>query len=72
MHTFTAFCQQSNGKGTIWISRVEVEGDDVAEAAEAAIKACAEDWDCDEEDVHCLGLAVGDVDIVYWSDLNDD
>lgn len=72
MRAFTAFCQQTNGEGTIWIGQVEMEGDDLAEAAEAAIKACAEDWDYDEDDVRCLGLAVGSVDIVYWDDLNDD
>lgn len=72
MRTFTAFCQQANGMGTIWIDQVQIEGDDVAEAAAAAVKACAEDWDYDEDDVHCLGLAAGSVDIVYWDDLNDD
>lgn len=76
MRTFTAFCQQADGKGTIWISDVEVDGNDVEEAAEAAveaaIKACAEEWGYDEDDVHCLGLAAGSVDIVYWDDLNCD
>ena len=77
MRTYTAFCQQSDGRGTIWIDTVEVEDDPqdcdaTIEAAKlAAREACANDWGWDFDDVHCLGLAVGNVEIAEWEDLND-
>lgn len=67
---YTAFCQQSDGKGTIWIG--PVWADSVDEAVEEGKAMCAQDWDYDVEDVHCLGLGSGDVEIVHWEDLNDD
>jgi hypothetical protein len=70
-HKFTAFCQQADGKGTIWIGTVEVEENSCTVAAAAAREECAAAWGYDPEEVHCLGLAVGDVDIVYWEDINE-
>ena len=69
MAKFTAFCQQSNGHGTIWISTVEAES--VEAAIGQAVADCASDWGYDESDVHCLGLAAGDVDILCWEDIGD-
>uniref|UniRef100_A0A6M3M272 Uncharacterized protein n=1 Tax=viral metagenome TaxID=1070528 RepID=A0A6M3M272_9ZZZZ len=67
---YTAFCQQSDGKGTIWIDTVTASGP--MDAIGEARAKCANDWEYDVEDVHCLGLATGNVEIVYWEDLNDD
>jgi hypothetical protein len=77
---FTAWCQQSDGRGTIWISTVEIEqaeditsDEDIESAKLAAREACAADWGADDcSDIHCLGLAKGDVQIVSWNDLGDD
>ena len=52
--TYTAFCQQSDGRGTIWIETVEVPaGTDnpVRDAKAAAIENCADDWQYDPADV---------------------
>jgi len=68
MYKFTAFCQETSGKGTIWIGPVEVAENDCEKAIAEAREVCASEWDMDVEEVHCLGLAVGDVDIVYWED----
>lgn len=78
MATFTAFCQDANGSGTIWIDNVEVDGtpldvttDEQIEAAKAAARAaCASDWGYeDSSQIHVLGLAKGDVQIVEWEDI---
>lgn len=77
MRIYTAFCQSTDGRGTIWIDTVEVEDNPedpdatVAAAKRTAREACANDWEYDVEDVHCLGLAVGSVEIAEWDDLND-
>ena len=82
MHTqeFTAWCQQADGRGTIWIGNVEIEQEsslttdnEIERARLEARQACALDWGSDDcSDTHCLGLAKGDVRIVDWQDLNDD
>ena len=77
--TFTAFCQEADGTGTIWIGAVEVEATDksdaIDKAAEQAVAECADDWggeDCgfNAETVHCLGLAEGNVKIAMWDDID--
>lgn len=70
MSRYTAFCQAASGQGTIWIDFMEAESVDAAILA--AIEACAHDWDCSEDLVHCLGIAEGDVNILVWNDLNED
>lgn len=70
MKSFTAFCQSADGTGTIWIDGVEAENADAA--VDAAVAKCAAAWEVDADDVHCLGIAEGDVKILYWNDLNDD
>lgn len=70
MQTFTAFVQGSDGKGTIWIGAIEAP--DVDAAIDAACSECADAWECSPDDVHCLGIAAGDVSILHWQDLNDD
>lgn len=72
---FTAWCQQSDGRGTIWIGSIELEtdGDYLPYAKLMAREACAADWGADDcSDIHCLGLAMGNVEIIDWEDLNDD
>ena len=72
--TYTAFCQQSDGCGTIWIDTVEVPaGTDnpIRDARERAIAACSFDWNYDPASVHCLGLVLGDATVCYWDDLAD-
>ena len=72
--TYTAFCQQSDGRGTIWIDTVEVPaGTDnpIRDARERAIAACSFDWNYDPASVHCLGLVLGDATVCYWDDLAD-
>lgn len=63
---FTAFCRQANNCGTTWISTVEAESPD--EAATVAVEKCATGWDHDPEDVSCIGIAEGDVNILMWDD----
>lgn len=69
MNTYTAFCQQASGGGTIWIENVEAA--DLEEATAVAKQACAEAWEYDPEDVHVLGIAEGNVNILMWDDLGD-
>jgi len=68
MSSYTGFCQEVNGLGTIWIQSFDAK--DREDAAEVAQKLCAEAWDCGEDDVHVLGIARGNVDIIYWEDIN--
>ena len=70
MTIFTAFCQEADGSGTIWIGTVVCE-DDVMAAVSMAREACAADWDYDPEDVHVLGIARGEVEICHWVDICD-
>ena len=66
MTKFTAFCQDADAQGTIWINPVEAS--DIEAAKAAAIAGCAVDWGYDEDDIHCLGIAAGDVEILHWED----
>lgn len=67
---YTAFCQSVSGKGTIWIDKIEAST--VEDAKQLAREVCADDWKCDPENVHCLGIARGNVEIADWDDLGDD
>ena len=67
MNTYTAFCQQTDGKGTIWVSTFDAPS--VEEAIELAINECALDWEDLPANVHCLGIAEGDVNILHWEDI---
>jgi hypothetical protein len=66
--TYTVFCQQSNGRGTIWIGSVYARS--VKSAINLGRYDCARDWKMPEASVHVLGVAAGDVTIEYWSDLD--
>lgn len=69
MKNFTAFCQDSSGQGTIWISTVLALT--VASATRKARIACAKDWGTSFTYIHVLGIAEGDVKILEWNDLNE-
>ena len=76
--TFTVFCQQADQLGTIHIDSVEAA--DLASAILAGRKQCLADWNGGStgadapftlEDIHCLGVAEGDVRILHWEDQSD-
>lgn len=72
MNTYTAFCQDKSGTGTIWIDTVFTVEPDIELAKIAAAKACAEAWEYPLEAIHVLGIAEGDVTIHYWQDIIED
>jgi len=66
---FTGFCQETDGSGTIWIGQVWAE--DLEAAQLEAREMCAQDWGYEVEQVHCLGIAEGNVTILHWEDLDE-
>ena len=70
--TFTVFCQQAGGGGTIHIDSVDAA--DLDSAILAGRKQCLKDWNGGKtgslslDDIHCLGVAEGDVCILHWED----
>lgn len=81
--SYTAFCHDSNGIGTIWIATVEVpiqdhREDEQQEAAYQARCECAKDWgrhidESPREDISkivCMGLIEGDVSVAMWDDTH--
>lgn len=73
-----AFCQDAKGTGTIWIQDIEVPVDASEDLmCSIAQHDCAEAWEYYEEDgetlrlddIHCLGLATGSIEILYWNDI---
>ncbi len=76
--TFTVFCQQTDQLGTIHIDAVEAT--DLESAILAGRQQCLADWNGGSsesdasftlEDIHCLGVAEGDVTILHWKDQQD-
>ena len=76
--TFTVFCQESGGTGTIHIASVEAA--DLEAAIIAGKQQCIDDWSVgstpdesqwNQETVHCLGVAAGNIDIFYWEDQSE-
>ena len=72
---FTVFCQQAGGGGTIHIDSVDAA--DLESAILAGRQQCLADWNGGTagdnppitlEDIHCLGVAEGDVHILHWED----
>ena len=75
MPHYTIFCQQTDQLGTIHIDTVEAT--DLESAIQAGREQCLADWNgCTNEpnapftlaDIHCLGVAQGDVTILHWQD----
>jgi hypothetical protein len=76
--TYTVFCQQADKLGTIHIDSVEAA--DLESAIQAGREQCLADWNGGAsqsnasftlEDIHCLGVAAGDVTILHWQDQLD-
>jgi hypothetical protein len=76
--TFTVFCQQADQFGTIHIDTVEAA--DLKSAIQAGREQCLADWNGGAsgpdapltlKDIHCLGVAEGDVTILHWQDQVD-
>ena len=66
MAVYTAFCQEPDGAGTTWIG--PVGANDIEQAKRMAIAICASDWCVDESDVRCVGIAEGEINILYWEE----
>ena len=73
--SFTVFCQETGGNGTIHIDHIEAG--DLEAAITAGKQQCIDDWSdrttetdspWNMETVHCLGVAAGDVEILHWQD----
>jgi hypothetical protein len=78
LSTFTVFCQQADQLGTIHIDTVEAT--DLDSAIQVGRAQCLADWNgglseaeapFKLEDIHCLGVAEGDVRILHWQDQLD-
>lgn len=74
--TFTFWCQEADGSGTIYIGSTDAENLEAAKIA--ALQICCDDWNAGmiSEDpfynprtVHLLGIAAGDVEILHWEDI---
>lgn len=73
--SFTVFCQEIGGGGTIHIDHVEAA--DLESAIIAGKQQCIDDWSdpTDQAEsrwnmatVHCLGVAAGEIEILHWQD----
>lgn len=75
VRTFTVFCQQADQLGSIHIDSVEAV--DLESAILAGREQCLSDWNSGEnalltlEDIHCLGVAEGNLTILHWQDQAD-
>lgn len=69
MNTYTAFCQAATGHGTIWIGSLDAA--DCEMAGNQSLCQCAEDWSMDADQIHLLGIAAGDVEILLWQDIEE-
>ncbi len=76
--TYTVFCQQADQLGTIHIDTVESV--DLESAIQAGREQCLADWNGGTtgaeasftlDDIHCLGVADGDIRILHWQDQFD-
>lgn len=69
--TFTVFCRQASNEGTTHIDTVEAK--DVLSAMLVGRQQCLRDWNSGTplftlDDIHCLGIAAGNVTILHWED----
>lgn len=70
---FTVFLREADGTGTTHISYQEAA--DRNEAVRAALSECRHDWgreddgSDEDDDLHVLGVAAGNVTVVEWDDL---
>lgn len=77
-NSYTVFCQQADQLGTIHIDAVEAT--DLASAILAGREQCLADWNGGAtgadapftlDDIHCLGVCAGDIQILHWEDTPD-
>lgn len=68
--TYTAFCKEAGcAFGTTWIDVIEVDPDlPIEEVIKAARQTCAEVWGIDVEFITCIGIAEGNIQLLYWED----
>lgn len=68
MKTFTVFCSEADGQGTMWIDTVEANLP--TEAMDLGLAKCLENWgdEYGPDDVVVRGVAEGSVNILYWED----
>ncbi len=68
MNTYTAFCRDAGElHGTIWIEAIEAAN--ITDAKAVAENECAAAWSYeDSTSIECIGLAEGDIKILYWND----
>lgn len=75
---YTALCVElgpAGIKGTTWIDTVHADpGTSLATIRARAIEACADEWGMNPAsgDIHCIGLARGEIDFVLWHDPADE
>ena len=68
MKKYTVFIREADNTGTTFISSAEAETRE--EAVAAVLAECRDCWEWDEEDeLHVLGVAAGDIEILEWDDL---
>jgi hypothetical protein len=64
--TFTVFCRESSGEGTIYISSgIAATWQD---AAVGVLAQCADAWEMSPDEIDVIGVAEGDVTIIAWDD----
>lgn len=73
-YTFTAFCRRKDGTGQTWIDTITGTRDDISDhddvigwAITVATLKFARAWGCQYNQVECVGLIRGRVDIAMWN-----
>lgn len=75
---YTVFCKESDNTGTSWIGFVLAESLELAKSG--GLEQCCNDWNgfdhlFDEDSIYTpdnvsvIGVAEGDVNILFWEDL---
>lgn len=64
--SFTVFCRESTGEGTIYIESAQAAT--WREAADEVHATCAESWDMGADEIDVIGVVRGDVDVIAWDD----
>jgi len=65
--TFTFWIAQANGEGTHYVTAVTSHR--LGSAKIEALNDCAEDWQCEADTLHILGVAKGDIEILEWDEV---
>ena len=67
MPEYTVFCIEKSRQGTTWI--VAIKADNPDQAWRLGREQCAADWSFkDPSDIHVLGVAEGNIQILEWHD----